>query len=47
MLINYSKELLEEKVKDCYSIAELCRRLGLAPKGSNYVTLRKNYSSLK
>ena len=33
--IKYTKELLEENVKDCYSFAELCRRLGLKPEGSN------------
>lgn len=42
--INYSKELLEQNVKDCYSIAELCRRIGLKPVGSNYVTVRKKLS---
>jgi len=39
--VNYTKELLEENVKDCYSFAELCRRLGLKPEGSNPKTLRK------
>ena len=39
--IKYTKELLEEKVKDCYSFSELCRRLGLKPLGSNPKTLRK------
>ena len=39
--IKYTKELLEENVKDCYSFAELCRRLGLKPMGSNPKTLRK------
>lgn len=39
--VNYTKELLEEKVKDCYSFAELCRRLGLKPEGSNPKTVRK------
>lgn len=41
MKVNYTKELLEEKIKDCYSFAELCRRLGLNPEGSNPKTLRK------
>ena len=41
MKVNYTKELLEEKIKNCYSFAELCRRLGLNPKGSNPKTLRK------
>lgn len=31
MKVNYTKELLEEKIKNCYSFAELCRRLGLNP----------------
>ena len=39
--VKYTKELLEEKVKDCYSFAELCRRLGLKPEGSNPKTVRK------
>ena len=39
--IKYTKELLEENVKGCYSFAELCRRLGLAPEGSNPKTLRR------
>lgn len=39
--VNYTKELLETNVKDCYSFAELCRRLGLKPEGSNPKTLRK------
>lgn len=39
--IKHTKELLEENVKDCYSFAELCRRLGLKPMGSNPKTLRK------
>ena len=38
--VKYSKELLEENVKDCYSFAELCRRLGLKPAGSNPKTVR-------
>ena len=39
--VRYTKELLEENVKNCYSFAELCRRLGLAPEGSNPKTLKK------
>ena len=39
--VKYTKELLEENVKDCYSFAELCRRLGLSPEGSNPNTLKK------
>ena len=33
--------MLEEKIKNCYSFAELCRRLGLNSEGSNPKTLRK------
>ena len=33
--------MLEEKIKNCYSFAELCRRLGLNLEGSNPKTLRK------
>lgn len=39
--VDYSKELLEENIKDCYSISELCRRLGLTPRGSNFKTVRQ------
>lgn len=39
--VNYTKELLEEKIQNCYSFAELCRRLGLKPEGSNPKTVRK------
>lgn len=37
----YSKELLQENIKNCYSFAELCKRLGLRPEGSNPKTIRK------
>lgn len=39
--ITYTKELLEGLAKNCYSFAELCRRLGLKPEGSNPKTVRK------
>lgn len=39
--VNYTKELLESYVKNCYSFAELCRKLGLKPEGSNPKTVRK------
>jgi len=39
--VKYTKELLEEKVKDCYSFAELCRRLGLSTEGSNPKTVKR------
>lgn len=38
--IKYTKELLEEKVKDCYSFSELCKRLGLKHGGSNPKNLK-------
>ena len=41
MKVRYTKELLEENVKNCYSFAELARRLGLLPEGSNPKTLRR------
>lgn len=41
MKVKYTKELLEQNVKDCYSFAELARRLGLQLEGSNPKTLRK------
>lgn len=47
MRIKYTKELLEENVKDCYSFAELARRLGLKPEGSNPKTLRKKLDEFK
>lgn len=45
--VKYTKELLEEAVKNCYSFAELCRRLGLCPEGSNPKTLRKKMDEFK
>ena len=45
--VNYTKELLEENVKECYSFAELCRRLGLCPEGSNPKTLRKKLNEFE
>ena len=39
--INYTKELLENNIIDCYSMAELCRRIGLSPVGSNLKTVKK------
>lgn len=45
--VNYTKELLEEKVKDCYSFAELCRKLGLKPEGSNPKQSERKWMSLE
>lgn len=39
--IKYSKYLLKNNIKDCYSFSELCRKLGLKPKGSNLKTLKR------
>jgi hypothetical protein len=37
----FSKEELEEIVKNVLSIAEICRRLGIRPVGGNYKTIKK------
>lgn len=39
---HYTKELLEENVKNCYSLSELCRRLGIKPVGGNISSVRRN-----
>lgn len=39
--VKYSKELLEEATKNAYSIAQVCRNLGLKPVGGNYKTVTK------
>lgn len=39
--VKYSKELLQEAVNKSYSIADLCRELGLKPVGGNYHTVTK------
>lgn len=41
MRIKYTKEILEEAVRDVYSAAALARKLGLAPTGSNTTNLRR------
>lgn len=40
MKVKYSKELMESAIKDSYSIAEVCRKIGLKPVGSNYKTVK-------
>ena len=45
--VKYTKELLEQNIKDCYSFAELYRRLGLKLGGFNPKTLRKNQKNLE
>lgn len=39
--VKYSKELLEEAASNAYSIAQVCRNLGLKPVGGNYKTVTK------
>lgn len=39
--INYSKELLQQVIAKSYSIADVCRELGLKPVGGNYRTIKK------
>ena len=40
MKVKYTKELMESAIKDSYSIAEVCRKIGLKPVGSNYKTIK-------
>ena len=40
MKVKYTKELMESAIKDSYSIAEVCRKVGLKPVGSNYKTIK-------
>lgn len=40
MKVKYTKELMEEAIKDSYSIAEVCKKIGLKPYGSNYKTIK-------
>lgn len=37
----FTKELLEKNVVGCFSISELCRRIGLAPVGANISRVRQ------
>lgn len=41
MMIKYSKELLEEAARESTSLAQMAERIGLAPIGGNYTTLKK------
>lgn len=45
--VKYTKELLENAIQNCYSFAELCRKLGLYPEGSNPKTLKKKLEEFK
>ena len=40
MKVKYTKELMEEAVKNSFSYAEVCRKIGLKPVGSNYKTVK-------
>lgn len=37
----FSKEFVEEAIKDCQSIADFCRKVGWVPMGNNYKTFHK------
>lgn len=37
----YTKEIMQNAVEGSYSIADVCKKLNLAPKGGNYYTVRK------
>lgn len=37
----YQKEVLGAVIAECTSIAQVCKELGLSPKGSNFKTIRK------
>lgn len=40
MKVKYTKELMENAVKNSFSYAEVCRKIGLRPVGSNYKTVK-------
>lgn len=40
MKIKYTKELMESAVKTSFSYADVCRKIGLKPIGSNYKTVK-------
>lgn len=40
MKIKYTKELMEDAVKNSFSYAEVCRKIGLKPVGSNFKTVK-------
>lgn len=39
--INYSKELLEEAIKNVFTYSDVCRKLGLYPNSGNIKTLHR------
>lgn len=40
---NYTKEELQEAVKKSFSIAQVCREVGIRPVGGNYKTLKEKF----
>lgn len=42
--INYSKELLEEAIKNVFTYSDVCRKLGLYPNSGNIKTLHHKFS---
>lgn len=44
---NYTEQEITEAVKSSYSIAEVCRKIGLKPVGGNYKTVRLKIEKLK
>lgn len=47
MRYKHTKEELELHIKDCLSISQLCRKLGIIPKGGNYKTLKSKIRKWK
>jgi len=47
MKCKYSDDKIKESVKDSFSIAEVCRLLGLRPVGGNYRTLKNKFKELE
>lgn len=41
MSFDYSKELLEEKVKQSVTLTDLCRNIGIGSNGGNFKTIKK------
>ena len=40
MKVKYTKELMGDAVKNSFSYAEVCHKIGLKPVGSNYKTVK-------
>lgn len=45
MKYKFSKEQLETAVKNSLSISEVCRKLGIVPRGGNYKTLKSKLTN--